>query len=145
MYGHLSLGAIACPTGGMADVTGAILRFNVEEDEMLTEVGFQGVIANANGAAQTCDLNLVVDGVNATTLPIAGVQLALTTGKEHVRAAVIVRLTKGHHVLKLQANASVITDVTVAGAAYDCRLFANRVTADAVLAHGVDSKNQVSF
>lgn len=141
MYGFLSLGAIALPTGGMADVPGAILRFNVEEDEMMTEVGFVGTLANANAAAQTADLNLVVDGVNATTLPVAGTTVALT-GKEWIRAAVVLRLAKGSHVVKLQANASVATDVTIAGAVHDCRLFAMRTTADAVLAHGVDSKVQ---
>lgn len=144
MYGHLSLGAIILPTGGMADVPGAILRFNVEEEEMITEVGFVGTLANANAGAQTADFNLVVDGSNATTLPVASTTIALT-GREWIKAAATLRLTKGAHVVKLQANASVVTDVTIAGAAYDCRLFAMRSTADAALAHGVDSKVQAIF
>jgi len=134
--------AIALPTGGMADVPGVILRFNVEEEEMLAEVGFKGTIANANAAAQTADLNLQVDGVNATALPLASANLIATTGRETLEASVVLRLTKGQHVLKLQANASVAADVTIAGTVYDCRLYVERRSADAVLAHGEDSKVQ---
>lgn len=144
MYGHLPLGSIALPSGGMADVTDASLRFLVEEEEMMTYVGFSGVIANANVAAQSADFNLVVDGTNATTLPIAHKALAASS-KDSLSFGVVLRLTKGAHVVKLQANASVATDVTIDGAAFDCRLIAQRLTGDAVLAHGVDAKTQVVF
>lgn len=144
MYGFVALGAAILPTGGMADVPTAILRFSVEEEEMLTEVGFDGVLNNVNVAAQSADFNLMVDGVSATTLPVAG-QSFTASSKEKVKMAVTLRLSKGAHVVKLQANASVVTDVTIAGATYDCRLFAMRTTADAALAHGVDSKVQSIF
>jgi hypothetical protein len=45
--------------------------------------------------------------------------------------------------VKLQANATAAASIK--GTAYDCRLFAKRETADAVLAHGVDSKVQVTM
>jgi hypothetical protein len=143
MYGYLPITTdVALNVGAMADVTGAILNFAVEEDEMLVELGASGTLLSG-AAASTTDFQFVVDGTATTTLPLGNVTITAAATKGPLGLYQVVRLTKGRHVVKLQANASAAT--TLKGTAYDCRLVARRDSADAVLAHGVDSKVQLTM
>jgi hypothetical protein len=143
MYGYLPITTdVALPVAGMADVTGAILNFAVEEDEMMVNLGFTATIL-AGGAASQIDFQFMVDGVAATAFPSAGLDITVAAKKAFLAMPLVVRLSKGRHVVKLQANATAAASIK--GTAYDCRLFAKRETADAVLAHGVDSKVQVTM
>ncbi len=141
MIGSLPLGDIALSVGAFADATGAALNFLVEEDEMMVEVGLTGTVL-CGGADSLIQFKLMVDGTSVSTLPLAANDL-VAAKTEYLNIAKTVRLAKGRHVLKLQSNVS--TAATLKGATYDALLFAKRLSADAVLAHGVDSKVQLTM
>jgi len=143
MYGALLITTdVALPTPAMADVPGVILNFAVEEDEMLVELNVKSIVLSG-AAASSIDLQFVVDGVVTTLLPLSNLSIAAAATKGVLDISQVIRLVKGRHVVKLQAAASAAASIK--GTTYDARLIARRDSADATLAHGVDSKVQLTM
>ena len=130
----------ATPTGALVGTLG----FNVEEENMLVELSLAGTVLGG-AAAQILTFGFYVDGTAAAnaqlTLPI-GAEVGATPQVSLVRAKVpALSLSKGSHVLRAYAS-SAAGDAVLKGTVYDCRLEANRVTADSTFAQGVNSKVQ---
>jgi hypothetical protein len=141
MYGYVPIStAAAIPTGAAAVIPGASLMFNVEEDNMTTNCMFNGVITT--GSATNVTFYFYVDAASATTLPIYYFSTAAAATNGCSFSLAIPGLTKGMHNLQLWALASA-SSATVDGTTYDCRVIANRVTADATFGQGVNSKVQL--
>lgn len=136
------VGVIAYTTGGLA-ATDARLRlaFNVDEDEMFVRFYFQ--CATENGADDLIDYGLQLDGalVGGGALyrkAVAAAPAAAT--HDGVSFEHIAKVARGRHVVALfsdQVNAaSEGIDTGVA----PCILVVEKISNEAVLAHGVDSK-----
>jgi len=142
MYGFVPITvAQALPVGAPVAVTGANLKFSVEEDQMLTDLQFCGTVSSTAGGLIT--FTFLVDGVAYTTLPVTIATWAALEAKYVSLKVTAVNLSKGSHKLTLAAGAAV--DGTILGTTTDCRLIANRVSADATMGQGVNSKVQLSM
>jgi hypothetical protein len=153
MYGFLPLAADVTLTTGTvvgATPTGALLgqfNFLVEEDGMLTELAVCGTVLGG-AAAQILTFGFYIDGTAAAnaqlTLPI-GAEVGATPQVSLIRAKVPVQnLSKGHHVVKAYGS-SAAGDAVLKATVYDCRIEANRFSADALLGQGVNSKVQLAI
>jgi hypothetical protein len=142
MYGFVPITvAQALPVGAPVAVTGANLKFSVEEEQMLTDLQFCGNIVSTAGGLIT--ITFLVDGVAVTTLPLM-IETWAALAQKHVSLKfTAVNLSKGSHKLTLAAGAAV--DGTIKGDTTDCRLIANRASADATMGQGVNSKVQLSM
>ena len=110
-------------------------------------LNFQGVVSHSavDGAVH---LQFEVDGAAVDAAMAAGQYGATSSTADalnHANFSRIVSLAKGHHVVLLQAKTPDGADLTVENAAWPGRLSATRLSGDAVLAHGVDSKVQAIF
>jgi len=149
MLGKVNLsgvGAIALGTGGLAALAGNALRlgFSVDEPEMFVRLRFQ--CALTNGAADEVDFGLQLTTDQGTPALIDGGALFRKglsgAGYTHDGVAFewLGKLPRGKHVLELfadqvgAASESIDTDVMPAA------LTVERVTNEAVLGHGVESK-----
>lgn len=148
IYGAVSSAAdFVSASAAFVDVAGLALNFRVEEDEMQVLLNFQGVVSHSavDGAVH---LQFDVDG-NPVDAAMADGQYAATSSTadalNHANFSRIVSLSKGHHVLKLQAKTPDGASLTLENATWPGRLSASRLSHDAVLAHGVDSKVQAIF
>lgn len=138
-------------TGGATDatfiaVTGLQMSFNVEEDEMWCLVGMQGLVSN-HVALQRVDFDVKVDGafISGNANGLAGTASAVVDSTNWLRAGKLVRLTKGVHTMSGWFKSSTNTDVaTIKGTVLPCELSVLRLSNNAVLAHGVDAKFQVT-
>lgn len=140
MYGFVPITAAqALPVGAAAAVTGAALKFSVEEENMLTDLQFIACVGSTAGGDLT--FKFQVDGADVTTNPWIATWAAAE--KKYVSYKVTAFLSKGAHTLKLFAGAP--TDGTILGTTTDCRLIAQRFSADATLGQGVNSKVQLSM
>lgn len=139
LYSFVQLGDVTLPTGGLALLPGAQINVRVEEEQMLLKLDFQGRLTGVNGEAAT--LHFYVDGNPATTLP--QYEHTFLTGDldDNLQISLPLMLTKGHHVVSLWANAD-SGGHQVDGATVDCRFSATRVSNDAALGQGVNSKVQ---
>lgn len=144
MYGFVPITAAqALPAGAAAAVTGGALKFSVEEENMLVEVAFTGCVASTAGGDLT--FKFQVDGADIVN-PATGIAMLpwiatwQAAEKKYVSYKVKTTLSKGAHTLKLFAGAAV--DGTILGTTTDCRLIADRFSADSTMGQGVNSKVQ---
>lgn len=149
MYGQIKVAADVTNTTATHANLG-LMKFTVEEEEMWVELGLQATASN-NTAGEGVEFDFLVDGalVGGALLPLAACAnstLANSIGaKFAVNVKAYVRLTKGMHTLAGQfrrtANAST---ATIHATAYPAILSVIRHSNNAVLAHGVDAKFQVT-
>ena len=144
MYGFVPITAAqTLPVGAAAAVTGASLKFSVEEENMLVELQFVGCVSSTAGGDLT--FKFQVDGADIVN-PATGsamlpwIQTWAAGEKIYVAYKVKQTFSKGAHTVKLFAGAA--TDGTILGTTTDCRLVADRFTADATMGQGVNSKVQ---
>lgn len=140
MYGFVPITvAQALPVGAAAAVPGAALKFSVEEENMLVELQFTACVSSTAGGDLT--FKFQVDGADVNALPWVATWAALE--KKHVTFKTMATLSKGAHTVKLLAGAAV--DGSILGTTTDCRLGVLRLTADATLGQGVNSKVQLAM
>jgi hypothetical protein len=139
MFGFVQVGDVTL-TGTLANV--AQMNVRIEEDEMLTVLQLTGAVVGATAGIVTAQF--LVDGVAVNTLPMccgnvgaAGATLALEPKQT-------VRLTKGQHAVAVQL-ANTGGDGSLKGATYDCKFGVTRLSADATMGQGVNSKVQLSM
>lgn len=138
-------------TGGVTDntfiaVTGLQMSFNVEEDEMWCLVSIKALGSNHVALARV-DLDVKVDGafISGQANGLAGHASAVVDSTVWVEGKKLVRLSKGIHVMNGWFKSSVDTDVaTLKGTVFPVELSVLRLSNNAVLAHGVDAKFQVT-
>jgi hypothetical protein len=127
-----------------------LMSVTVEEDEMWVDISLQAVASN-NTAGEGVEFDFLIDGtlVGGAGTPLAACAnstLANSVGtKFPVRVGTKVRLTKGTHVIAGQfrrtANAST---ATINATAYPAILGVLRLSNNALLAHGMGAKFQVT-
>lgn len=138
-------------TGGVTDgtfiaITGLQMAFTVEEDEMWCLLKIKALGSNAT-ALHRCDLDIKVDGafISGQANGLAGATSQVLAATDWVEGSKLVRLSKGMHTasgwFKADANTFV---ATVNGTVFPCELSVLRLSNNAVLAHGVDAKFQVT-
>jgi len=142
LYSEIVLGAVTLPTGGVAVVTGAQMNVRVEEEEMLLILDFQGQVTGVT--AELLVMNFEVDGVAASALPLLSHTFLTGQLADEAKFSLCVKLTKGHHVVALTANAA-SGGHTIAGAVVRSAFSATRVSNAATLGQGVNSKVQLSL
>lgn len=128
-------------------VTGALLQFWVEEDEMLVDLTAKVTLANS--VVEETDVTIfVASGTSAAadiaagTNGLARITPAVAADENTVFARRVVRLAKGLHTASVRVKAPTGV-VTVAGTSIPCELMAMRLSHMATLGHGVDSKVQL--
>jgi len=146
LYSFVQFGDVTLPTGGAANVTGSQMSVRVEEEQMLLLLRFQGRLTGVT--AELVTLNFAVDSgagfVAASVLPLAShTYLTGQLAHEfHVELPVV--LTKGEHKVALLANAA-SGNHQIDGLTVNSRFSATRVSSDATLGQGVNSKVQLSL
>jgi len=140
LYSEIQFGAAAAiPTGGLADVVGASMVVRVEEEAMLLRLSFNGTVL-ATGAG-LLDVGFTVDTV---ALPLLSAAHTTAIGRAHLHVEATLELAKGEHVVRLQMN-DAATGTTIDGGVYKSVFSATRVSSDATLGQGVNSKVQLSL
>lgn len=142
LYSAIQFGAaVAIPAAGLADVTGASINVRVEEEQMLLRVAFKGtVLAIAPGALT------VGFSSDTVALPLlSGGQQLTAAGPWHLCVEETLLLSKGQHVIRLRMNDVATAGHTIDGGVYKCLFTAERMTNDATLGQGVNSKVQLSL
>ena len=138
-------GGAAPTTFALGLVTGAQLKFWIEEAEMFVDL--VGKVTYSDTVVERADFTIFVDGVdiaNAAVLNGLAAHTAAVAGDRNTVSFVrTVRLAQGAHMaqLRMKAPAGV---VTVRGTAVPCELVAFRNSHMATLGHGVDSKVQLA-
>lgn len=141
LYSAFQFGAAhAIPDAGLADVTDASLNVRVEEEQMLVRVAFKGTILG--GGAGDLTVGFTVDGV---ALPLLSAGQLLAAGEHHLHVEETLALTKGQHVIRLQMNDVATAGHTIDGGVYKCVFSVERVSNDALLGQGVNSKVQLAL
>ena len=140
MFGFVQVGDVSL-TGTLATV--AQLNVRVEEDSMMTTLALKGAVLGVTGGIVTA--KFVVDGgTPIPTLPIGCGNVGAGPATLAVDPSVTVELSKGQHVVAVQLACSG-ADGTLKGATYDCKLKVTRLSADATMGQGVNSKVQLSM
>jgi len=141
MVNLTGVGLLPFATGGLAAHEPRLrVNFGVEEEEML--VRFRLQCAVESGADDMLDFGLQLDGALIGGGALFRKGIDITAGKTHdgVSFEWFQKVTKGSHVVALFTDqvggASENIDTVVA----PCTFTVERVSNDAVLAHGVDSK-----
>jgi len=134
--------ALALPTGGVAVVTGTQMSVRVEEDEMLLILDFQGQVSGVT--AELLVMNFEVDGAAASVLPLLSHTFLTGQLADEAKFSLCVKLTKGEHKVALTANAA-SGGHAIEGTTVRCAFSATRVSSDATLGQGVNSKVQLSL
>lgn len=144
MYGSKSITADQTTASAtFVAVPGLALKFTVEEDEMWCLLKLKAVVSNATVDAR-CDLDLKVDTVlQGGAAGLTGATSSTANAMVPVHLEHVVRLTKGQHVVAAQFKASAGT-AAVNAATFAAKLEVLRLSNNAVLAHGVDAKFQVT-
>jgi hypothetical protein len=139
-------------TNGTTDATLQVVpvsfSFTVEEDQMWSELEFWA-LANNNHATDSVFINFAIDGTLVTgSSTVGGVAMAynaLTTTQTWMHAKWTTFIPVGTHVLTVLVRGTVngqtvtLTNATGSGG-LPCLLSVTRLSNNAVLAHGVDSK-----
>lgn len=126
-------------------VTGLRMSITVEEDEMWVLLKLKACVSNAtvNGRA---DLDIAVDGTRlGGTHGLQGATSATANAVNAMHIEKIVRLTKGDHKLSVFLKSTTNTQIAkIEATTWAASLEALRLSNNAVLAHGVDAKFQVT-
>ena len=142
LYSQLPLGSVVVTAGALSVVPGAQMIVRVEEDEMLLHLNFQGNILGV--ATAVLLMGFSVDGAAATALPLLGHTFLAGALQLPVNFTLPLALTKGEHTIALTGGTATAA-ASVDGAAFDCRFSATRVSNDATLGQGVNSKVQLAL
>lgn len=131
--------------GFVAPLTGAhSVKFNVLEDEMLIEIGFQGVILGAGIGVSLAELGFEIDGgavLLAEKLWGSTIVAAELTPVSFSRKY---RLARGEHTVVLFGGADAGAPV-LNGATYPSRMTIEKVTNTNVVAANDNVKRQGAF
>lgn len=146
LYSEIVLDTEVSLAAGAQTVAGTQMNVRVEEEEMLLLLEFQGRLTGVT--AELIEMGFTVNSgagfASPTTLPLLAHTFLTGQLEEAVKFSLCVKLTKGHHVVGLTANpASVNHDID--GDVVHCVFSATRVSSDATLGQGVNSKVQLSL
>jgi len=133
-------GGAAPTTFALGLVAGLDLSFYVEEDNQLVEL--MAKVTYTNTVAERTDLTIFVDGADVmapATNGIAGLTPTNVGANTLVASRMVLGLSKGQHVAQVRMKAPTGV-VTAMGTVIPAELYALRLSHNAVLGHGVDSK-----
>ena len=135
------VGLLPFATGGLA-AHAASLRFGFNVDEPEAYIKFRLQCCVENGAADMLDFGLELDGalINGGTLFRKALDATALVTHDGVVFEWFQKVAEGAHVIALFSDQVLAASENIDTAVAPCVLSAERVTNEAVLAHGVGSK-----
>ena len=120
------------------------LSFFIEEDEMLVDLEFRGLVTNGSAALSNATFVVTTDGVTTNLGGGTGEglwQTPASAGPHMIYMRTTQRLARGQHTVAVWFEQA--ADITVDGDVIPAELVARRHSHPATLGHGVDSKAQL--